>query len=82
MACITSQQIDTFWKGLQQVPRQPQNAANKNDNTPKKHMRGHLRGIQKAIDVEAAASKIATDLAKIAADTWVLRPLAQCANEF
>jgi hypothetical protein len=45
-----------------------QNAADDDNNGPKKHVRGHYRGIQKALNVEAAASKIATELAKIASD--------------
>jgi hypothetical protein len=45
-----------------------QNAAHNDDNGPKKHLRGHYRGVQKAINVEATASKIATELAKIASD--------------
>ena len=34
----------------------------------KKHSRGHYRGIQKALDVYATATKIAMELAKIASD--------------
>jgi hypothetical protein len=45
-----------------------QNAADGDDNGPKKHVRGHYRGIKKALALEATASKIATELAKIALD--------------
>jgi hypothetical protein len=55
--------------GREDTDNQPsQNAADDDNNVPKKHVRGHYRGIQKALNVEAAASKIAKELAKIAAD--------------
>jgi hypothetical protein len=49
------------------APEHADNGPSQGDG-PQKHVRGHYRGIKKALNVEAAASKIATELAKIASD--------------
>jgi hypothetical protein len=53
-----------------------QNAADNDHNGPKKHVRGNYHGIKKAITLDAAASKIATELGQRLLQIWVPTLLA------
>jgi hypothetical protein len=68
MYALASNNFITEYGGEDTDNTPSQNAADDDNNGPQKNARGHYHGIKKALALDAAASKIAIELAKIASD--------------